>query len=81
MEINFTKCSKHYHTLLNVLDFPTGCVYDRGVQTSVISSLVRFCLGCSSSGAYIISFLENNNEMLVNKNKVKDDVRQISRER
>lgn len=27
-------------------------------ETSVISSLVRFCLGCSSSGAYIITFLE-----------------------
>lgn len=59
--------------------FPRGDdVYDC-VQTSVISSLVRFCLGCSSSGAYIISFLENNNEVMVNKNNLNDVVWQIKR--
>lgn len=57
--------------------FRSGCDC---AQTSVISSLVRFCLGCSSSGAYVISFLENNHEVMVNKNKVKGAVWQISRE-
>lgn len=42
-------------------------------QTSVISSLVRFCLGCSIIGAYIISFLKNKNEVTAKKNKFQDD--------
>lgn len=57
-----------------------GVCYDYA-QTSVISSLVRFCLGCSSSGAYINSFLEKNNEVRVNKIKVKDVVGQKKRNR
>lgn len=78
-KMNFNSCSQHYFTLLSVLYFSCECVYDC-TQTSVISSLARFCLGCSSSGAYINSFLENKSETMVNKNKAKDVVRQISKE-
>lgn len=37
-------------------------------RTSVISSLVKLCLGCSSWGAYINSFLKWGNNSKVNKN-------------
>lgn len=66
MKINFT-------FLNECITFFLAGVYGVYAQTSVMSSLARFCLGCSSSGAYIINFLENN-KMMVSKTQEKDAV-------
>lgn len=63
-----------FNIVVNILHLHICFVYSYSAQTSVISSLSRFCLGCSSGGAYINSFLETKHEVTVNKFHVKDVV-------
>lgn len=70
-----------FNIVVNILHFHICFVYSHSAHTSVISSLSRFCLGCSSGGAYINSFLETKHEVTVNKFHVKDVVGEMKTNR